>query len=84
MPKSRSATPPHHDVNGGIEEVLGLFRIEVFNELGGVLDIGKQDRDLFAFAFKGAARMAYFVGEVSRRIGNRITFLIYGGRRCGV
>ena len=41
----------HHAVDGGIEELLGGFRVEVFDQLGGVLDVGKQDGDLLAFAF---------------------------------
>jgi hypothetical protein len=34
-----------------IEELLGGFRVEVFDQLGGVFEVGKQDGDLLAFAF---------------------------------
>ncbi len=31
----------HHNVDGRIEELLGIFRIEVLNQLGGIFDVGK-------------------------------------------
>ena len=43
----------HHDVDGGIEESLGHLRVEVLDQLGGVLDVRKQAADLFAFTFQG-------------------------------
>ena len=44
----------HHVVNGGIEELLRGFGVEVPDQLRRVLDVGKQDRHLFAFAFQGS------------------------------
>ena len=43
----------HHVVDGGIEELLGGFRIEAADEFGRVLEIGKQHRDLFALPGEG-------------------------------
>ena len=49
----------------GIEQLLGLLRIEVRNQLRGALEVGKQHRDLLALAFQGA-----FGGEdLLRKIG---------------
>jgi hypothetical protein len=41
----------HHAVDGRIEELLGRFWVEVFDQLGGVFEVSKQDGDLLAFAF---------------------------------
>ena len=61
----------HHEVDGRIEELLGGFGIETADEFGGVLEIGKQHRDLFAFAFQGRARGEDLVAEMGRRVGQR-------------
>ena len=58
----------HHDVNGRIEELLGRFRIKVSDQLRRVFDIGKTDRDLFAFTFEGTAGGEDFFREMLRRI----------------
>ncbi len=41
----------HHDMDGGIVELLGIFRVEVPDQFSRVFDVGKADGDLFAFAF---------------------------------
>jgi hypothetical protein len=41
----------HHGVQGRVQQLLGGFRVEIFNECGRVGDISKQHGDLFAFAF---------------------------------
>ena len=45
----------HHDVQGRVKESLCLFRIKTLNQLRRALDIGKQHRDLLAFAFQVTA-----------------------------
>ena len=69
----------HHNVNGGIEELLGGFRVEVFDEFGGVFDVGKQDGDLFTFAFQRRTGGEDFLGQVGRRLGERRPVLGGGG-----
>jgi hypothetical protein len=59
----------HHDVDSGIKQLLGSFWIEVFDQLGGVFDVGKQDGDVLAFAFEGAAGGEDFLSEIGRCIG---------------
>src|SRR5262249_43723447 len=44
----------HHQLQGRIDEAPGRFGVEVFNEGGGVLDIGKEGSDGFPFALRGA------------------------------
>jgi hypothetical protein len=59
----------HHDVNGGIEELLGRFRVEVLDQLGGVFDVGKQNGDLLTLTFQGVAGGEDFFGEMLGRVG---------------
>jgi hypothetical protein len=56
----------HHGVQRRIEELLRLFRVEVPDQLGRVFDVGKQDRDLLAFAFDDGLADADLLGEVGR------------------
>jgi hypothetical protein len=72
----------HHDVNGGIEELLGSFWIKIFNQLRRVLDVSKADGDLFAFSFEGTAGGEDFFGQVLGRVGER-WFLFLGTGRIG-
>ena len=51
--------------------VAGRLRVEVLNQLGRVLDIGKQHRHLFAFAFQGTAGGEDLLGEIRWGIGQR-------------
>ena len=61
----------HHAVNGRVEELLGGFGVEVLDELGGVFDVGKQHRDLLAFAFEGSAGGKNLLGQMQRGVGWR-------------
>ena len=71
----------HHAMQGGIEELLGGFRVEVLNQLGGVLDVGEQHRHLLAFAFQGAAGGEDLLGEIGRGVGEGSA--LGGGSGCG-
>ena len=54
-----------------------------FNQLGGILDVGKQDSHLFTFAFQGAARGEDLLGQMLRSIRQGRPFLVgswEGGR----
>jgi hypothetical protein len=59
-------------MDGGIEEFLGIFGVEVFDQLGGVFDVGKQNGDDLAFALKGIARGQDFVGQILWGVGERL------------
>ena len=61
----------HHVLQGRIEELLGGFRIEIANQLGGAFEVGKQHRDLLALAFQGTAGGENFLGEIGGRVGKR-------------
>jgi hypothetical protein len=54
----------HHVVDGGVEELLGGFRVEAPDEFRRVFEVGKQHRDLLALAFKGGFGCQDFLGEV--------------------
>ena len=69
----------HHDVDGRVQELLGSFWIEVFDQLGRVFDVDKQHSDLFAFAFQGRTGGEDFFSEVWRRVGQRCPVLGCGG-----
>ena len=76
----------HHQADGWVQELLGRFRIKTFDELGRVLDVSKEDGDLFAFAFQGRAGGEDFVGQVGWRVGQRrcvwltpLTRCLFGG-----
>ena len=56
-----------HHALGGVEELLGGFGIEAPDEFGGILEVGKQHRDLLAFAFQGRAGGKDFVAEMGWR-----------------
>jgi hypothetical protein len=59
----------HHEVNRRVQQVLGGFRVKALDELGGILDIGKEHGDLFAFAFQARPGVEDFFGEIGRGIG---------------
>ena len=61
----------HHEVQGRVEELLGLFRVEVRDQLGGAFEVGKQHRDLLALAFQGAAGGENLLGEIGGRVRQR-------------
>jgi hypothetical protein len=70
----------HHALQGRIEEVLGGFRVEVADQLGGTCKVGKQHRDLLALAFQGPPGGQNFLGEIGGRVGKRRTVLRAGWR----
>ena len=72
----------HHALQGGIEELLGGFGIEAPDEFGGGLKVGKEHRDLLAFAFQGGAGGEDLVGEMGWRIGQRGRVRRAGPRQC--
>jgi hypothetical protein len=45
----------HHAFQDGVEELPGLLRVAVGQQFHRALEVGKQHRDLFAFAFEGSA-----------------------------
>jgi hypothetical protein len=73
----------HHVLEGGIEELLGGFWVEATDELGGVFDIGKEHRYLFAFTSKSNTRGKDFVSEMCRRIDQRRLLHPHRYWRCG-
>jgi hypothetical protein len=61
----------HHQAEGGVQELLGRFGIQALDESGGVLDVGKEDGDLFALACQGGSGSEDLVGEMGRGVGQR-------------
>ena len=47
----------HHQLEGGIDEVPRFFGIKVFDESGGVFDIGKEGGNGFALTVRDTARL---------------------------
>ena len=70
MPSKR-CTAVHHALQGRVQELLRGFGVEATDEFGGVLEVGKQHRDLLTLAFQGRAGGQDLVGEMGRRIGQR-------------
>ena len=64
-------------LQGRVQEGLGLFRVEVADQLRGTFEVGKQHRDLLALAFQGAAGGQNFLGKVLWGVGQ-------GSRSCAV
>jgi len=54
----------HHTVQGRVQELLSGLRVEVPDQFGGVLDVGKQHGDLLAFTFQVRAGVEDFFGEI--------------------
>ena len=59
----------HHHVDGRIEELLGGFGIKATDEFGGVLEIGKEHRDLLALAFQRATGGEDLLRQIGRGVG---------------
>ena len=73
----------HHQAEGGVQELLGGFGIQALDEPGRVLDVGKEDSDLFALAFQDGAGGEDLVGEMGRRVGQRrCVWLPHLARHC--
>jgi hypothetical protein len=45
----------HHELESGVDEAAGVFGVEVFDEGGGVFDVGKEGRNRFALTVWSAA-----------------------------
>jgi uncharacterized protein len=56
----------HHELERRVEELLGRFRVEVLDQLGGVFDVGKQDGHLLALPLQGAPGGENSLGEMVR------------------
>jgi hypothetical protein len=65
----------HHAVQGGIQEPLGGFGVEVGDELGGAFQVGKQHRDLLALAFQGTPSGENLLGQMGGCVGQWRTVL---------
>src|SRR5712692_6706198 len=67
----------HHDLQGGINDAAGVFRVEVFDESGGAFEVNEEGSDGLAFAIRRTPRFhrrplsKNALSEMSRRIGNR-------------
>src|SRR5712692_2719795 len=67
----------HHELQGGINNAAGVFRVEVFDESSGAFEVGKKRGDGLAFAIRCTAcfHCCSFsqdaLGEMSRRVVNR-------------
>ena len=72
----------HHGVQGRVQEGLGLFGIEAADEFGGVLEVGKQHRDLLALACQGAFGGEDFPREIAGDVGQQ-RMLLRGDGWCG-
>jgi hypothetical protein len=61
----------HHVVDGGVEELLGGFRVEAPDEFRRVLEVSKQHGDLLALAFKGGFGCQDFFREIDGGVAAR-------------
>ena len=73
----------HHAFQHGIEELAGLLRIAVRQQLHGALEVGKQHRDLLAFAFQGTARGEDLLRKIGRGVGEWRRGAAGRGGHCG-
>jgi hypothetical protein len=60
------------------------FGVELLGERGEARHVSEKDSDLLALAFQGAPGGQDLVGQVSRGIGQGVSFVIWGwvSRRC--
>jgi hypothetical protein len=56
----------HHALENGIEELAGVFGVAVGQQVHQAFEIGKQHRDLLAFACKGTTGGEDLLGKVGR------------------
>ena len=61
----------HHPFKHGIEDLARLFGIAVGQKFHRALEVGEEDRDVFALAFEGGLGGEDSLGEVSGRVGLR-------------
>jgi hypothetical protein len=59
----------HHAFQDWVEELTGFLGITIGQQFHRAFEIGKQHRDLLAFAFEGTAGGEDFLGEVRGRVG---------------
>src|SRR5206468_12942826 len=69
----------HHEMDGGIEELLGGFGIEPSDEFGRVLEVGKEHGHLLALTLQSGAGCEDLVAEMGRRVGERCPVLGWCG-----
>jgi hypothetical protein len=70
-----------------VQQGVHIFRTDFLCQWGRVLEVTEENRDLFAFAFKGTSGRQDFFGEVLGCVGQRFAFRLYGRsggwlRRC--
>jgi hypothetical protein len=61
----------HHPLKHRVEELARLLGIAIGQQLHRAFQIGKQDRDLFAFPFEGGLGGEDFLGQIPRGIPQR-------------
>jgi hypothetical protein len=74
-----------HALQDRVQELAGLLGVALGQQLHGPLQVGKQHRDLLAFAFERAAGDEYLLGQVRGGVGQGHAFRLAGtcrGRRC--
>jgi hypothetical protein len=59
----------HHAVEGGVQELLGSFRIKAADELGRILEVGKEYCHPFALAFQGTTGRENFLRKIGWGVG---------------
>jgi hypothetical protein len=65
-------------LEAAVDDVVYHFRVELLGECGEAGHIGEQDGNLLALTFQCAARCKDLLGQMSRRIGQRLACLIWG------
>ena len=61
----------HHALQHRVEELPGLLRIAVGQQLHRAFEVGKQHGDLLALAFQGTAGGEDLLGQIGGRVGER-------------
>jgi hypothetical protein len=67
-------------MQGWVQELLSLFRIESLDQLGRVLEVREEHGDLLALAFEGGAGGEDLLGETPRGMYEPGMFLARGWR----
>jgi hypothetical protein len=70
----------HHALEHRVEDLAGLLRVTVSEQLHRALQIRKEDRDLLALAFQGALRVEDLLGQMDRDVAQG--WLGRHGGRC--
>ena len=69
----------HQVLQDRVEDLPGFLGVTIGDQLQGALQVGKQHRDLLAFAFQVAARRQNLLGQVRWRVGEWLALLGAGG-----